>query len=300
MPKTTLSFYLHIIAVAVIVVALSHVFYTHRYSSGGAATVAAKESVYDRVMRTKTIRCGYVLYPAYVRKDPNTGEMSGAHYDIINTMGKHLGLKIEWAEEVGWGNFIEGLQSRRYDMLCSGGWQSANEGKLMAYAPPIHYSALGVWVRSDDTRFDANPRALDDAQYSFVATDGSLTGTIAAEEFPKARINSLSNMTDFAMLYENVASGKADAVLAENYSVEEYARNNPGKLKNLFAKNPVRVYPVVPAAYVNDDLPLHHMVTTAINELINSGVVEGVQAKYKLDNKMILPLLKPYQLPTQQ
>lgn len=32
-------------------------------------------SVYDRIMRTGTIRCGYGLWSVYLNKDPNTGKM---------------------------------------------------------------------------------------------------------------------------------------------------------------------------------------------------------------------------------
>ncbi len=247
-------------------------------------------------MRTGSIKCGYVLYQTYVTKDPNTGQLAGAHYDIINEMGKRLGLKVEWAEEVGWGNFIEGLKVGRYDMVCSGGWQAANEGKLVAYAPPIYYAALGVWVRSGDSRFDANVNLLNDPQYKFVSTDGSLTGTIAAADFPKAQILSLPNLTDFATLYENVTAQKADAVLAENYTMQEYLKHNPGKLKNLLANKPLRVFPVSPALMPNNDLRLQNMVDTAVYELINSGFVEKTMAKYGLDVRFALPRQRPYSL----
>ncbi|MCB1551812.1 MAG: ABC transporter substrate-binding protein, partial [Alphaproteobacteria bacterium] len=69
---------------------------------------AGTEKAYDRVVESGVIRCGYGISPPVMVKDPNTGVMSGLDVEIWNEIGKELGLKIEWAEEAGWGNFIEG------------------------------------------------------------------------------------------------------------------------------------------------------------------------------------------------
>ena len=262
-----------------------------------SSSAAKVETAYERIMRTGTIRCGYVLYAAYVQKDANTGQLSGVSYDIANELARRQNLKTEWSEEVGWGSFIEGLKARRYDMVCSGGWQAANEGKLIAYAPPIYYAGLGLWVRSDDTRFDADYKILNAPGYKFVATDGSLTGTLAAEYFPKVQILGLPNLTDFASLYANVTTGKADAVLAETYDVERYLAQNPGSLKNLLASQPLRVFPVSPLILPNDDWPLQNMVNAGVNELLNSGFVENTLQKYCFGPEMGLRVQAPYRLP---
>ncbi len=43
-----------------------------------------KESAYERVMRTGTIRCGYFLFPPLAVKNPNTNMLSGITADIFN------------------------------------------------------------------------------------------------------------------------------------------------------------------------------------------------------------------------
>ncbi|MCB1556441.1 MAG: hypothetical protein KDJ15_03915, partial [Alphaproteobacteria bacterium] len=45
-------------------------------------TAHAMDSGYDRVMRTGTIRCGYIAFPPYLMQDLNTGEFSGLAYDL--------------------------------------------------------------------------------------------------------------------------------------------------------------------------------------------------------------------------
>ncbi len=294
MPKTTLSFYLHLIAVVVIVIAIARLFPAHESRKEAEDKT---QTAYERIVNKAAIRCGYVLYPPYVIKDANTGQLSGAFYDIVNEMARRQKLKVEWAEEVGWGNFIEGLKTGRYDMVCSGGWNSANEGRLIAYSVPAYYSAVNIFVRADDMRFDANPSALNDPQFSFVSTDGSLLGVMAAEDFPNAKILSLPNLTDVATLYGSVAAGKADAVLTENYAMQQYLHNNPGKLKNITAQNPVRIYPTSPIIMPNDDLPLQNMVNAGIAELLHTGFVDRVLDKYGLGTDVGLRVQKPYRNP---
>lgn len=41
-----------------------------------AAAETGKESAYECVMRTGTLRCGYILLPPEMNKDPNTGALS--------------------------------------------------------------------------------------------------------------------------------------------------------------------------------------------------------------------------------
>ena len=65
---------------------------------GALQSEAKKETTYERVMRTRTIRCGYFVWPPFLTKDLNTGALSGLNYDVAEEMGKLLDLKIEWSQ----------------------------------------------------------------------------------------------------------------------------------------------------------------------------------------------------------
>ena len=114
------------------------------------------ESVYERVMKSGTIHCGYAMFPPYCMKDPNTGKLSGIFVDILNEAGKNLGLKIEWTEEVGWASIIQGLEANRYDLVPTGIWPNASRGKHASFSIPLFYNALNIYVRAKDNRFAKN------------------------------------------------------------------------------------------------------------------------------------------------
>lgn len=62
----------------------------------------SQSGVYDRVIKSGTIRCGYLPYPPYCMKDPNTNKLSGIFVETIELVGKRLDLKIVWSDEVGY------------------------------------------------------------------------------------------------------------------------------------------------------------------------------------------------------
>src|SRR4029077_16286628 len=67
----------------------------------------AKETVYDRIMRTKKIRAAWLTYPPAAMKDTKTGKMTGIFVDTLEAMAKNMGLEVEWMQgETPWGTQI--------------------------------------------------------------------------------------------------------------------------------------------------------------------------------------------------
>src|ERR1017187_1796282 len=91
------------------------------------------------VLARGAIRVGYIVNPPSLFKDPNTGKLSGIYYDAMEEAGKNLGLKIDWAEETGWGTMVEGLDAKRFDMVVGGIWPSSTRGKRVDFSVPLYY-----------------------------------------------------------------------------------------------------------------------------------------------------------------
>ena len=99
-------------------------------SSSNGIRSSNKESLYNRVMRSGKIRCGYLIYPPGCTKNPNTGKVSGIGPEAIELVAKKLGLQVEWTEEIGWSTMLEGLKTGRYDMIPTPVWTNAHRAKL--------------------------------------------------------------------------------------------------------------------------------------------------------------------------
>jgi ABC-type amino acid transport substrate-binding protein len=151
------------------------------------ALATDKESAYDRVMRTGTIKCGYFLYPPVLMKDPNSGKFSGIFYDYIEALAKNLSLKVDWAEEIGLADYPAALESGRIDAYCAGTWIRGSRARVHDYIEPLYYLPLYVYVRKDDHRFDKNPHILNDPQYTLAILEGGATETVRQELFERSK-----------------------------------------------------------------------------------------------------------------
>ncbi len=267
--------------------------------SSFAEQLSDEETVYERVMRTQTIRCGYVVLPPHIIKNPNTGELSGLVYEIMERSAKLLGLKIDWAEEVGFGTMNEGLKVRRYDAICFGYWRNPFEAKLgfVNFSTPLYYMPVGAFVRADDTRFDESLEAFNNPSIRISTSDGQISTTIAAEEFPQAQVISLPNLTDVSQNLMEVASGKADVAFLAYRDGFAFEEKNPGKIKNAAYHSPVRVFASTIALLQEGDPRMEVMLNTAFLQLLNGGSIDRLLQKYEEYPGAVLPVAKPYIMP---
>jgi len=266
-------------------------------SSTGMQT-AARSSLYDRVIQSGKIRCAYVIYPPACIKDPNTAKLSGIGIDAIELVAKKLGLQVEWAEEVGWGSMIEGLQAGRYDLVASLVWTNANRAKLVGFSKPLYYSPLFVYVKKGDKRFVGHFDRINSPTVKIGTIDGETGQVVADADFPKSARLSLTQMTDTAQLLLTVASGKADLAIQEPAVANQYMRRNPNSIEPVSEGNgkPIRVFPNS-WMFNRGESEFKAMIDTVLDEVINSGAMDKIISKYEYAPGEIYRVALPYQLP---
>lgn len=237
-------------------------------------------AVYERVVKTNTLKASYLSYPPACMKDTKTGKMSGIFVDVLQKACDNLGLKLEWTEEVGWASQIEGLETNRYDIVGSPVWANPNRGKLTTMTIPVYYSGIGVYVRNGDNRFSENLELINKPEIRIGTIDGETADLIARSDFPNAqRISSIQN-TEISQKFLDLTSNKCDVVFAEPYYAYEYLKNNPGTIMNIAEKNPIRLFGNC-YMFKKNEFQLQQMLNVAIQDLINSGYVDKVILKYE-------------------
>ena len=256
------------------------------------STAAAKqESVYDRVMRTKTIRCAYFVRAGFLMKDLNTGQFSGIAYDYAEALAKSLSLKIEWAEEIGLGDVPAALQSGRVDAQCSIIWPTSARARAMDFVTPVALTPLVAVVRVDDQRFDGSYAQLNDPQYKASAIDGSTMALVTGRTFSRAQQITLPQLSALSESLIEVAGGKADFALADSFLAHDFISKNPGKLKILNA-DPIGTY--TNALFIKqDEYKFKRMLDVATQELILTGVIDRIIRKYDIYPGSILSVISP-------
>lgn len=239
-----------------------------------------RDRTFDRVMKEQTVRCGYTVAPPLLIKDPNTGQLSGMAHDFTEALGQALHLKIDWAEETGWGSFPAALQTGRIDAFCTGAWSNAARARETDATIPFAYQLYYAFVRAGDTRFDNNLDAVNDPTVTVSVIDGDTSNLIARSAFPKAKTVQLPEMSGVDELFINVMSGKADITFIDASFAAGFEVNNPGKMRRVTAKTPLRVFGNVLFVAQGQDT-FRRMLDTATEELLSSGQVEKIIKRYE-------------------
>ncbi|MGE4351663.1 MAG: substrate-binding periplasmic protein [Bdellovibrionales bacterium] len=240
----------------------------------------AKPSAYAHVRDTGVLRCGYVNWKPYYYLEMADGsnKPTGLNVDLMNELAKVTGLKIEWTEEVGWGTIGEGFKTNRYDAVCTSMYADTAKIRNLILSRPIFYSGPRLFVRVDDTRFDNNPERMNQPDVNVAVVDGAASMTWVKEHLPKAHLVALPQMVQEAEYLMTVVTKKADIVFYDLDEMASFAKENPNQLRLVEGLPPTNILPHVLAFA---DPQLRDMMNTALQILIDNGVMEKLRAKYE-------------------
>lgn len=242
-----------------------------------------KESAFERVMRTNTIRCGYYVFPPVTYRDPNTGELSGFTIDMMNEIGKRSGLKIEWTEETNFVNWTESMKVKRFDVACTPNWPDSPLGRVVSFSIPMFYAGIYPMVRSDDIRFQREKLTSKDfnlSQITFATVEGDSIDSIIRTHFPKVKVNTLPKSSGDSSIVLEILTGKADVILTDSNGKIEFDKAHKGKLKFIDSIEPIKLQPFV-LAVDRQELILKDFLDNAIHDLINDGTMDRLLSKWE-------------------
>jgi polar amino acid transport system substrate-binding protein len=261
----------------------------------GTTSGTGQQTVYDRVMKSGTIRAAYLSYPPACMKDTKTGKLSGIFVETLEKAAENVGLKVEWTEEVGWGSQIEGLQADRYDIIGSPVWANPTRGKVAGLSIPVYYSGIGIYVRQNENRFTSDYNTINSSNVKIATIDGETGDLIARSQFPQAQRNSLPQTTDISQLFLELTGNKADVMFAEPYFAYQFLQSNPNSVKNIATDKPIRTLGNV-YMFKRDQGEFKQMLDVAIEDLINSGYVDQLINKYEPAPNTFYRVAQPYRL----
>ncbi len=252
---------------------------------------AEKESAFDRITRTGTIRCAYWLAPPMLMKDPNTGAMSGAFVDFVEALGKALDLKIEWAGEINLSTYLQDLNQGKFDAECGTGWPSALRGKQAEYTKPIGYMPTYVYVKAGNAKLK-NISSLNNAEVRFSGHDGGTNTLMKEKIFPKATLVGITGDAPASEALNMIKFAKADATISGVFEGDNYSKANPDTISRIVSE-PLRVIPIS-LTVASGEFRLLNMLNTATDELLYDGTVDRIYDKYSIAKDVILRPAKPY------
>ncbi|MCY3559888.1 MAG: transporter substrate-binding domain-containing protein [bacterium] len=188
--------------------------------SGSAAQGVVSGNLLDEIKDRGTLRVGMVLqFEPQMYIDEN-GEPAGYDVDLMHMLADDLGVELE-INDLEFDAMIPGVLARQFDLASVGlVGRPARLEQLWFTCPYVPYGQVVV-VNNDSavkTRSD-----LNSSDVTMTALAGSTAANLISKEFSEATLVEL----DQAPAFLEVASGRADAIVVENYLAQPFVAENP-------------------------------------------------------------------------
>lgn len=193
-----------------------------------------KVDTLERIMQSKTIRCGYLPYEPYIIKDVQTGELSGLIVDYLNTVAAENNFAIDWVSEIVISDIIPTLDGKKVDVACIPATSVDGWEKVADFVGTVAKIPYYVYVKQGDTQ----PIKPTDR---FAAVDGYVPQVLTPKHYPEADMLSLSQNTSTAELFDQLKYKKVKAIIMDGLAADLYMKNNPGVIQ-LYQQDPIATF----------------------------------------------------------
>ncbi len=250
---------------------------------------AMADNVYDRVMKTRTIECGYFVEPPFTIRNEVTGEFSGIAVDLIEMIANDLNLKVKWKEQMSFATFQDDLNNNKYDIVCGGIFVLPRGGRA-DYTNSFSYASMIGYTQPDNKKFDKPFNNVDWSKETIAGLDGEGATTAAQKLLPEAKMNVLPQLSSISEMLMLVSTGKADIGFVLPSVFKNFNETNPGKLREAKLGRPLYTYDVS-FAVARNQYEFKSMINNSLRQLIASGELKDLFTKYDPDGYFDFPAL---------
>ena len=173
----------------------------------------------DKIMETKVIRVGTPgdYRPFAIKTD--TG-FSGHDIDLIETMAKELGVKVEYVQ-TSWPNLMKDLQSNQFDVAVGGITRNVNRMRVVDMLPGYAPFGKVALVRTADKAKFTTAESLNQPSVRVIKNPGGTNETYVLSNLKAAQVATHDKNAEIPAL---IAEGKGDVMITETYEALHYAR----------------------------------------------------------------------------
>ena len=184
----------------------------------GGGVVAG--NLLDEIKDRGTLKVGMVLQFEPQMYIDDSGNPAGYDVDLMNMLAEDLGVELE-INNLEFDAMIPGLIARQFDMVSVGlVGRPARLEQLWFTCPYVPYRQVVV-VNNDSGIMSIDE--LNSGDVTMTALTGSTAANLTETRFPNAELIQL----DQAPAFLEVASGRADAIVVEEYLALPFVAENP-------------------------------------------------------------------------
>jgi ABC-type amino acid transport substrate-binding protein len=207
-------------------------------SGGGGASTSGSETSDSGL---KPINAGKLTVGMNLQFKPQMylegGEPAGYDVELLKLLAPDTGAELD-IQNLDFNGLIPGLQTGKFDLVSVGLSATEERKKVVDFTRGYVPYAQVVGVPTDKAASVTSVDGLNQSGTTITALQGSTAETLAKETFPDAEVK---GFPDQNAAFLEVATGRADAVVVENYLLAQFDKSNPGKLAEAELGEPLHV-----------------------------------------------------------
>lgn len=204
--------------------------------SAQALTHAAAQKVDLHLVKAGTLTVGMSLsFKPEMYLDAN-GKPAGYDVAMVTALAKSLGLKLA-IKNLDWAGLIPGLMARKFDMISAGHTATPERAKSITFTSDyVPYTT--VVAAKTGTTLAATIAGWNVAGTKITALEGSTAAGLVKSTFPNA---TLVGFPEQSAAFLEVASGRANGIVVEEYLAADFIKSNPGQIAVVKMAKPIDV-----------------------------------------------------------
>lgn len=164
------------------------------------------------------------------------GQPAGYDVELLKALAPAMGAKLK-IENLEFNGLIPGLQAGKFDMVSVGLTPTPEREKAVSFTKPYVPYVLVLAVAPSNKAIKSTEE-LNQPGKTVVALQGSSDEILAKKLFPKAKVEGFSEQN---AAFLQVATGRANAIVVEEYLLAQYQEANPNKVVKASLPKPLEV-----------------------------------------------------------
>lgn len=230
---------------------------------------------FERILRDKKIKFGYIVSPPSAIRDPVSGNLSGFYVDAARAIAELMQVEAEFVES-SWANFASALQAGQFDVSIAATFATIPRAMAVSFSNPINYQSFSGVARRGDQRFKKMPD-LNKPEVRIAVVQGSAGHEYARQNLKQANIIALGT-SNLQQPFLEVSAGRADIAIQDESQVRRYVPTHK-EVVPLFGGTSFNTLPLAWAVRRGDQ-SLLTFLNTSIAFMMSSGRWDEIAAKY--------------------
>jgi ABC-type amino acid transport substrate-binding protein len=206
-------------------------------SAGGASTTGSDAAATG----FKPINAGKLTVGMNLQFKPemylDNGQPAGYDVDLLKKLAPAVGAQLN-IQNLDFNGLIPGLQSKKFDMVSVGLTATPERKQVVDFTRPYVPYALVLGVPTKDAASVTSTDAVNAKGKTITALQGSSGEQLAKKLFPNATVK---GFPDQNAAFLEVATGRADATVVEDYLLAQFQASNPNKIDKAAIAKPLDV-----------------------------------------------------------